>query len=334
MSVNTAPNTQQAHQVEATFKNYDASQAQRYANYRPSYDPRLIDLIVRTHTATGGQLHKVLDIGCGPGIATRQIAGYFQEVDGIDAGASMIEMAKTTPCFSATGAQASFQVCNSEEIDKVFKPESVDMITVATAAHWFDMPRFYVAASKVLKPGGTIAIWGGGGWFLDPKTTPNAEKVQNLWTKLETEILLPYEMPGNKLSRELLVDLGLPWTIETNDPEVKAALDKFDKEKSMRREFNKDGKPDPDPMLKDTHGYLNYRRINLDMVSKIIGTASQVTRWRAAHKDQLEKGEIEDCIERMVRLSREEMTRDPAFKDRDWADSIVAAVLIMVKKKA
>lgn len=26
-------------------------------------------------------------------------------------------------------------------------------------AHWFDMPKFWAAAAKVLKPGGTVAIW-------------------------------------------------------------------------------------------------------------------------------------------------------------------------------
>ena len=25
--------------------------------------------------------------------------------------------------------------------------------------HWFDLPAFYLAAAKVLKPGGTIAAW-------------------------------------------------------------------------------------------------------------------------------------------------------------------------------
>ena len=37
----------------------------------------------------------------------------------------------------------------------------VDLITVATAVHWFDLPKFYDLAKRVLrKPGGIIAVWG------------------------------------------------------------------------------------------------------------------------------------------------------------------------------
>lgn len=37
----------------------------------------------------------------------------------------------------------------------------VDLITVAEAAHWFDLPAFYGVARRLLrKPGGVIAVWG------------------------------------------------------------------------------------------------------------------------------------------------------------------------------
>ena len=38
---------------------------------------------------------------------------------------------------------------------------SVDLITVAEAVHWFDLPAFYGVARRVLRrPGGVIAVWG------------------------------------------------------------------------------------------------------------------------------------------------------------------------------
>ncbi|TVU32718.1 hypothetical protein EJB05_24469, partial [Eragrostis curvula] len=37
----------------------------------------------------------------------------------------------------------------------------VDLVTVAAAAHWFDLPAFYGVARRVLRrPGGVIAVWG------------------------------------------------------------------------------------------------------------------------------------------------------------------------------
>jgi SAM-dependent methyltransferase len=36
---------------------------------------------------------------------------------------------------------------------------SVDLVTVAQAAHWFDRPKFYAEVRRVLRPGGVVALW-------------------------------------------------------------------------------------------------------------------------------------------------------------------------------
>lgn len=177
----TAPLTSSAHQAETTFKNYDSNDAAKYAAYRTPYPPSFIQKVIDKHTSSGGQLTRVLDIGCGPGIATRQVAAYFQHVVGVDAGESMIMTARKIPCLSLTEEQATFEICGAEEIDKMVDHGNIDLITVATAAHWFDMPKFYAAASKVLKPLGSIAMWANVSAYVDFKTTPNAAAVQRLW---------------------------------------------------------------------------------------------------------------------------------------------------------
>lgn len=329
------PTAPRAHQQEKTFRNYTASDAAKYAAYRGTYPPALINLVLELHSSTGGQKAHLLDIGCGPGIATRQLSSYFEHVTGVDAGESMISQAQAQAAtvLSSTGERATFKVCNSEDVDKQFEPNSIDLITVATAAHWFDMPKFYVAASKVLKPGGSIAMWCGGSWWVDPRTTPNAEEVQAAWSELEREILDPFETPGNKICRDLYRDLPMPWTIEA-EGEIKQALDTYDRGPSVRREFNADGQPDPDPMFAETNGWMQYRHAQVGMLSKGFGTASQVTRWRAAHKEQLEKGEIEDCVTRMLRLTRERMGMPEEGFDEQIIGCGVSEVLIVVKKKA
>jgi len=326
-----APNTTPTHQDETTFRKYNSADAEKYAAYRPAYNPKLIELVMKHHTSTGGQTSRVLDIGCGPGTATRQIASYFQHVLGIDASPAMIAKAQDTPCPSATGEQAVFQVCNSEEIDQLYEPESIDLIAVATAAHWFDMPRFYAAAAKVLKPGGSIAMWCGGRLFVDPDTTPNADLVQATWTELEREVLRPFETPGNLLCRDLYRDLPMPWTIDraTAADSVAAALPLFDERGSMRREFNADGRPDPDPMFAgETKRFMRHFRVPLDRIGLMLGTASPVTRWREAHRDELERGEVEDFVERVTRITREELA------GREWLEVGTGMVLVVVKKKS
>ena len=40
-----------------------------------------------------------------------------------------------------------------------FKNHSVDLITVAEALHWFDLPKFYQEVKRILKPDGLLAVW-------------------------------------------------------------------------------------------------------------------------------------------------------------------------------
>ena len=39
---------------------------------------------------------------------------------------------------------------------------SVDLVLVAQAAHWFDLPAFYAEVARVLRPGGVLAVWSSG----------------------------------------------------------------------------------------------------------------------------------------------------------------------------
>ena len=41
-----------------------------------------------------------------------------------------------------------------------FPDGSVDLLTAASAAHWFDQSRFLAEACQVLKPGGCVALLG------------------------------------------------------------------------------------------------------------------------------------------------------------------------------
>lgn len=49
---------------------------------------------------------------------------------------------------------------NDELISLIGPENSVDLITVAEAIHWFDLPNFYSIVNRLLKkPGGIIAVW-------------------------------------------------------------------------------------------------------------------------------------------------------------------------------
>ncbi|EXJ95336.1 hypothetical protein A1O1_00456 [Capronia coronata CBS 617.96] len=329
---------------DKTFRNYDSSSAAAYAQYRPPYPNQLIDIIIDKHVSTGGGLDLLLDVGCGPGTATRSLAPRFTHAVAADPGQSMVETARKIPSTTKSGTPVRFEMCEAEKVSSLLpvlqevagtgSPECVDLITAAAAAHWFDLPRFYGEAAKILKPGGSIIFWCTKSGYCSPDT-PNAEKLTRLFQEFEDTVASEFEQPGNRLARGLYAGLTLPW-----DAESEAATDKesgdgvgvklsevFPKEEFQRLEFNKDGHVPPGEQ------FLVGRKFTLDQVKMALGTVSPITRWREAYKDKIASGETEDCVEKLVRQMKEILEEVPEGKGRDWIEGGSAVVVLIIKKR-
>jgi SAM-dependent methyltransferase len=128
------------------FKDYFSKQSAEYAKYRPRYPDELFDylsLITDEHK-------KAWDCAAGNGQAALSIANHFDEVIATDASEKQIENAVEHP-------KIKYMVAPAE--NSGIESHSIDLITVATAIHWFDLAKFYDEAKRTLKPGGTLAIW-------------------------------------------------------------------------------------------------------------------------------------------------------------------------------
>lgn len=124
---------------DPTFAKYTPEQARKYGKERTSYSTGLYDCILSHHTDTGGNFDLLLDVGCGPGNATRDLAPQFKHAIGLDPGGSMISAANAL----GTGGNIRFEVGPAELCDQVagLVPQSVDLITAAMAVsitcnHW------------------------------------------------------------------------------------------------------------------------------------------------------------------------------------------------------
>ena len=78
---------------------------------------------------------------------------YFDRIVATDASAAQLSAAPAHP-------KVSYRVALAEQSG--LPDASVNLVTVAQAAHWLDLPRFYEEVRRVLVPNGTIAIWGYG----------------------------------------------------------------------------------------------------------------------------------------------------------------------------
>src|SRR5690606_7834750 len=122
----------------ASFKDHFSSGSADYAAYRPTYPVALVQELARISPAT----RLALDCGCGTGQLSVLLADHFAEVLAIDA--SPTQIANATPHRGVT-----YRVSLAE--NSGLPDASVDLVTVAQAAHWLDLESFYAEVRRVAR---------------------------------------------------------------------------------------------------------------------------------------------------------------------------------------
>ena len=129
-----------------SFQDHFSKQAATYAKARPTYPPSLFVELARL--APGRTL--AWDAGTGNGQAAVALAQHFTRVVATEPSAA--QLAQAVPHPHVNYHQAA-------ETTTLLGDASVDLVTVAQAAHWFDRPKFYAEVKRVLRPGGVVALW-------------------------------------------------------------------------------------------------------------------------------------------------------------------------------
>lgn len=124
--------------LDTTFRNYSEQQASDYAKGRLGYSDTLVDFILNYHHSSGGQNGTLLDVGCGPGTATRMLAPHFDVAYGVDPGESMIKLATDLGGQTRLRGPIIYTLSTAEDIDRIdgLPQSSFDLITAATAVRY------------------------------------------------------------------------------------------------------------------------------------------------------------------------------------------------------
>ncbi|KAK8596012.1 hypothetical protein V6N13_000676 [Hibiscus sabdariffa] len=143
-------------------------QAKQYSEGRPSYPPELFQFIA----SKTPQHDLAWDAGTGTGQAARSLAQMYKNVVATDMSPKQLEFAPKLP--NIRYQETSPTMSCSEVEQKVGAESSVDLVTVAQAMHWFDLPAFYQQVKWVLKkPHGVIAAW----CYTTPQVNDSMDKL-------------------------------------------------------------------------------------------------------------------------------------------------------------
>ena len=127
-----------------SFKDHFSKQAQDYAKFRPRYPQQLFDFL--GSIAPSRKL--AWDCGAGNGQAAVGLASVFDRVIATDASEKQIANAQLHEKIEYRVAPAENSGIGSE---------TIDLIMVAQALHWFALDEFYAEARRLLKPHGVLA---------------------------------------------------------------------------------------------------------------------------------------------------------------------------------
>lgn len=125
----------QAQVSDSIFRSYNSNQARKYSTGRLAYAQELYETILQYHTNSAGRFDHILDVGCGPGKATRDLAPTFRHATGVDPSEEMVETARDLGGITSAGHSVQYHISAAEKVANVhgIQPGEVDLLTAATA---------------------------------------------------------------------------------------------------------------------------------------------------------------------------------------------------------
>jgi SAM-dependent methyltransferase len=178
--------------MPSDFKDYFSGHSKDYGHYRPEYPDELY-----FHLAHLTPRHDCAwDCATGTGQAALQLTRYYKQVIATDASENQISQAKPHKQIRYVTAQAEQSGLDSN---------SVDLITVAQALHWFDLDAFAREADRVLVEQGILAAWS----YNLLKITADIDELVN---DLYYDLLGDYWPAERRIVENQYRDIELPFT--------------------------------------------------------------------------------------------------------------------------
>ena len=128
-----------------------SSRVENYVKYRPKYPPEIIEFLVGKDILTKDSV--VADIGSGTGILSELFLKNGNKVFGVEPNSEMRRAAE-----KLLEGYSNFVSISSSAENTSLLSNSIDLITVGQAFHWFDIDRTKIEFKDILKPDRFVAI--------------------------------------------------------------------------------------------------------------------------------------------------------------------------------
>ena len=166
--------------MERTINKFEATAYDQFFSRFDSYNRKLIGLL---QIILDRKPETVLDLACGVGHSTAAIHHSFPDakIIGVDIDSSLIDVAKE----ALPSPKISFQACEISELLTQTEPESLDLIFVKSAYHYFEDQITIPYLQRYLKQDGAIVI--AERTARSAKSYPLPEIASNYWEAIFVE---------------------------------------------------------------------------------------------------------------------------------------------------
>jgi len=172
--------------------NWFDSGGENYARFRPEYPLALSAHLAEIAPGRG----LAVDVGCGTGQLTAQLARHFDAVTGCDPSQGQIDNAPNL-------ANVRFLRAPAEKLP--VEDGTADLVTAAQAAHWFDLPAFYAEARRIAREDAVLALISYGVLRLD-------DDLSGRFARFYYDEIGPYWPPTRRLVDSGYADIDFPFS--------------------------------------------------------------------------------------------------------------------------
>jgi trans-aconitate 3-methyltransferase len=239
---------------------------------------------------------------------------YFQKVVGTDPSLGMIQEAQLRT-KREDYPNVDFIEASAESLPFA-ADHSVDMVVAGQAAHWFNFPQLFAEVKRVLKRGGTMALWGYKDHVLVdyPKAT---RMITEFYYRPDKDAMGPYwQQPGRSIVQDKLRAI--------QPPESDWEVDRIEYEPGTSGRHSGVGT------------IFMEQRMTVTQNMEYIRTSSSFHGWQEAHPDRKSKasGGKGDCIDDLF----EEIAEAEDWKnDQNWQEKEIdvewGTGLILARKR-